>query len=116
MTTIAWRIAHVGGLALGGFAARLFGPGTLAVADIEFPATGQAALGFLDDNFQRWRSGLASQSDAGMWSALGPGWGPYAASSQADLALHVLDELVHHAAENSLLRDLYQRRSELSGW
>jgi hypothetical protein len=63
-----------------------------------------------------WRSGLASQSDAGMWSALGPGWGPYAASSQADLALHVPDELVHHAAENSLLRDLYQRRSELSGW
>jgi hypothetical protein len=28
-----------------------------------------------------------------------------------DLALHVLDELVHHAAEVGLLRDLYSHRS-----
>ena len=113
VTTIAWRIAHVGGLALAGFADRLFGPGTLTVADIEFPATSQAALGFLDESFQRWRTGLVGQSDAEMWSAAGPGWGIYAESTVTDLALHVLDELVHHAAEISLLRDLYRQRSEL---
>jgi hypothetical protein len=37
---------------------------------------------------------------------LGTSWGAYAESTTADLALHVLDELVHHAAEISLLRDL----------
>jgi hypothetical protein len=33
----------------------------------------------------------------------------------ADLALHVLDELTHHAAEVSLLRDLYLRKDQLAG-
>ena len=40
---------------------------------------------------------------------LGPAWGPYATSTTLDLALHVLDEVVHHAAEVGLLRDLYVR-------
>jgi hypothetical protein len=31
-----------------------------------------------------------------------------------DLALHVLDEVVHHAAEVGLLRDLYVRRRQLT--
>jgi len=38
---------------------------------------------------------------------LGPGWGPYATSTTFDLGLHVFDEVVHHAAEVGLLRDLY---------
>jgi hypothetical protein len=33
--------------------------------------------------------------------------GPYAESNTVDLALHVLDEVVHHGAEIGLLRDLY---------
>ena len=50
------------------------------------------------------------------WTApLGPAWGPYAESSTVDLALHVLDEVIHHGAEVGLLRDLYANRSSLRG-
>jgi hypothetical protein len=41
--------------------------------------------------------------------------GPYAESNTVDLALHVLDEVVHHGAEVGLLRDLYSHRSTLHG-
>ena len=41
--------------------------------------------------------------------------GPYAESSTVDLALHVLDEVVHHGAEVGLLRDLYAHRGSLGG-
>jgi hypothetical protein len=34
-------------------------------------------------------------------------FGLYADSNTLDLALHVLDELVHHAAEVGVLRDLW---------
>jgi len=40
---------------------------------------------------------------------LGPRWGPCAESDTFDLALHLLDKLVHHGAENALLRDLSAR-------
>jgi hypothetical protein len=36
-------------------------------------------------------------------------------SSTLDLALHVLDEVIHHGAEISPLRDLYLHRSSLHG-
>jgi hypothetical protein len=35
----------------------------------------------------------------------GEAFGPYAEANTVDLALHVLDELVHHSAEVGLLRD-----------
>jgi hypothetical protein len=31
-----------------------------------------------------------------------------------ELALHVLDEVIHHGAEIGLLRDLYSHRSSIS--
>ncbi|MCU1456710.1 MAG: hypothetical protein JWL73_802 [Actinomycetia bacterium] len=113
ITTIAWRIGHVGGLALGGFAARRFGDGAIASDDIEFPGRAPDVHTFLDGNYRRWRDGLVALSDAEWWLPLGEGWGPYAESSTADLALHVLDELVHHGAEIGLLRDLYLHRAAL---
>jgi hypothetical protein len=83
------------------------------VTGIEFPATGQAAPGFLQDNFEGWRSGLAAQSAMDLESALGHDRGMYAGSTRTDLALHILDELIHHAAEISLLPDLYRQRAGL---
>ncbi len=41
--------------------------------------------------------------------------GPYAQANTVDLALHVLDEVIHHGAEIALLRDLYSHRSSLHG-
>lgn len=113
VTTIAWRLGHLSGLAVGGFATRRFGEGTLTTEQTGFPSDAAAASGFLDKQYRNWRSGLAGLS-AGEWAApLGPSWGPYAEANTVDLALHVLDEVVHHGAEVGLLRDLYSRRYEL---
>jgi hypothetical protein len=113
VTTIAWRLGHLGGMAVGGFANRRFGDGTLTTAQIDFPSRAAAVPGFLDECYRAWRAGLTSLSP-GEWSApLGPAWGPYAEASTVDLALHVLDEVIHHGAEVSLLRDLYSHRSSL---
>jgi len=37
ITTIAWRIGHIAGMALGGFTNRLFGDGSLTVQDLLLP-------------------------------------------------------------------------------
>ena len=58
---------------------------------------------------------MAGLSPDGWAAPLGPSWGPYAESSTVDLALHVLDEVVHHGAEVGLLRDLYSHRGSLGG-
>jgi hypothetical protein len=108
VTTIAWRIVHVGGQGLGGFADMLFG-GTSADAH-ELPTSAQAAIDYLQRNYRAWREGMVGLTDDQWWSALGSGWGPYAESNHVDLAIHVFDELVHHGAEIALLRDLYLRR------
>jgi hypothetical protein len=113
VTTIAWLLGHLGGMAVGGFADRLFGAGTLTVAQLDFPPGAAAVPGFLDEHYRNWRAGLAGLSPAEWASPLGPAWGPYAESNTVDLALHVLDEVTHHGAEVGLLRDLYAHRSSL---
>ena len=115
MTTIAWRLGHLGGIAVCGFANRRFEDGTLTTAQIGFPSCAAAVPGFLDGHYRTWRAGLTSLNPS-EWSApLGPAWGPYAEASTVDLALHVLDEVIHHGAEAALLRDLYSHRSSLHG-
>jgi hypothetical protein len=104
ITTIAWRIGHVAGMAVGGFADRLFGDGRLV---LRYPPTAGAVPAFLADNYRVWRDGIGALDDDGWAKPLGDAWGPYAQESHAGLALHVLDEVVHHAAEIGLLRDLY---------
>jgi hypothetical protein len=111
ITTVAWRVAHVCVSCLGGFSRRLFGsdvPGVVIVgAAADLPALFDAAYG-------GWRTGLAGLDDA--WDrALGSSWGPYADDSVLDLALHVLDEVVHHGGEIGLMRDLYAHRADWIG-
>jgi hypothetical protein len=114
VTTIAWRIGHVGGSALPGFAARLF-PDLGPTDGPALPGSVAGVPDFLDASYRWWRAGLAGLTDAALAQPLGPAWGPYSESSVADLALHVLDEVVHHAAEIALLRDLYLHRHSLGG-
>ncbi len=42
------------------------------------------------------------------WSELGEDWEHWSRHSAADMAMHASNELVHHAAEIALLRDLYR--------
>ncbi|MGD0239246.1 MAG: DinB family protein [Streptosporangiaceae bacterium] len=114
VTTIAWRLGHLGAMAVGGFANRRFGDGTLTTARISLPPGAAAVPGFLDEHYRNWRAGMAALSPDGWTAPLGPSWGPYAESDTVDLALHVLDEVVHHGAEVGLLRDLFAHRSPAS--
>ena len=102
-------------MAVGGFADRRFGEGKLRTEEIGYPATAAGVPGFLDEHYQAWRAGMARLSPQEWAAPLGPAWGPYAAASTVDLALHVLDEVIHHGAEVGLLRDLYAHRSSLHG-
>ncbi|ACZ00245.1 DinB family protein [Thermomonospora curvata] len=112
-TTIAWRIGHIG-LSFIGFGDRLFADGRITLRDVEFAPTAPAALAWLEEVYRRhWRDDLAAM-DAARWQRpIGPAFGAYADRSGMDLALHVLDELTHHAAEVALLRDLYRHRDRL---
>jgi hypothetical protein len=62
VTTIAWRLGHLGGMAVGGFANRRFGDGALTTARIGFPPGAAAVPGFLDGHYRAWRGGLAGLS------------------------------------------------------
>jgi hypothetical protein len=115
VTTIAWRLGHLGGMALGGFADRRFGDGALTTDELAFAPAAADVPAFLDEHYRNWRAGLAGLTPAEWAAPLGPAWGPYAESNTVDLALHVLDEVIHHGAEVGLLRDLYSQRSSLHG-
>jgi DinB superfamily len=110
VTTIAWRLGHLGGLALGGFANRRFGDGSLTAESIDFPGRATDVGAFLDGRYRSWRHGLVGLDAAGWEAPLGELWGAYAEDTTVDLALHVLDEVVHHGAEVGVLRDLYAHR------
>jgi len=112
VTTIAWRIGHIGELVLRGFTDRFFA-GSTDDTRSGLPSSADGARQFLGEQYSRWRAGMTSAGDDLWWAALGPDWGPYSEANGVDLALHVLDEVVHHAAEVSLLRDLYLYRDEL---
>jgi hypothetical protein len=114
VTTIAWRVGHIAGMALGGFASQLFGDGSLTVERILFPGRAAEVSRFCDRSYRQWRDGIAAVDEERWWQPLGPRWHPYEESNTVDLALHVLDEVVHHGAEVGLLRDLYVRRHQLT--
>ncbi|MBB5789604.1 DinB family protein [Jiangella mangrovi] len=115
VTTIAWRVVHVGRDVLGKRARAFFDP---APADADMyddrhwpaapPGDAVGALALLDEAYGLWRSGVAGLDDEAMLRPLGPRGGPYAADSMAKLVLHVNREVMAHGAEICLLRDLYR--------
>jgi hypothetical protein len=66
------------------------------------------ALKQLDDAYEAWMAGART---ADLSKAVGPAEGPFAAEPMATLVLHINREVIHHAAEIALLRDLYLRES-----
>lgn len=106
VTTIAWRVGHLSGT-VAGFASRRFGNRDLTEDTLDFPAAAAAVDAFLAEHCGTWRRGLAGLDASGWSGPLGPGWGPYADADTVDLALHVLDEVIHYGAEVGVLRDLW---------
>jgi hypothetical protein len=117
VTTIAWRIVHVGRDVLGKRARAFFGPTEAPDgADMyddrhwpeSLPGTAAEGLALLDQGYRLWRDGVAALDDEAIRRPLGPKGGPYANDSMAALVLHLNREVMAHGAEICLLRDLYR--------
>ena len=109
VTTIAWRTWHIAG-ALDGYSGRAFGSTGLGIEPLEWYDSADDARAGLDRAWAVFRRGFTEVGEDGLWRTLGPAFGPYADDTVAALVLHAQDEVSHHGAEISLLRDLYARR------
>lgn len=117
VTTIAWRMAHIGRDVLGKRARAFFG-GTDAPADADMyddrhwpqplPLTASGGLALLEQGYTLWRTGIAGLDDTTLLNPLGPKGGPFADDSLAALAMQLNRETMAHGAEICLLRDLYR--------
>lgn len=110
VTTIGWRLAHI---IVGVFASRNathFGGPPADYRTWEYAPTATEALGQLDDAHAAWIAGVRGLGAAGLAFCTGPeeADGQYADTPFAALVLHIHREAIHHGAEISLLRDLYQ--------
>jgi hypothetical protein len=112
LTTICWRVGHLG-LSFLSFGGQLFGDFDVAVADVDFPGAADGVVPWVERCYHSaWREPVSALDEQGWWRPIGSRFGPYADDSVADLALHIVDEVVHHAAEAALMRDLYAHRGD----
>lgn len=112
VTTVAWRLWHIGSECLAEYTAGGLGAWplpALPAGGADWCAAVGDALGAVDTAWAAFREALGGLGEEGMWRPLGPAWGSYADYPWVSLALHALDELSHHGAEVALLRDLYAR-------
>lgn len=117
VTTIAWRVVHVGRDVLGKRARAFFAPGEVPDDVVMYddaywpeapPTAADGALAFLTEAYELWRDGVASLDDDALLRTLGSRGGPYSDDTMAALVLHINREVMAHGAEICLLRDLYR--------
>lgn len=110
VTTIAWRLGHVGSGVLGFRADNHFGKGAPTFDEVEWPASAEAAIAYVEDGYTRWMDGVRSLDAEALARPIGPAEGPWSERCFAELVLHISREVMHHGAEVALLRDLYAHR------
>ena len=110
VTTIAWRLSHVTVGVLAMRNAIHFGGPPADYPMWEYAPTARQALAQLDEAYARWTDGVRGLDADALERPIGPGEGPWADRTYADLVLHINREVLHHGAEILLLRDLYRSR------
>lgn len=101
VTTIAWRLWHIAIDCLDDYTRRFAGDTTEASA--VWTIDPDEAVATLVEKWVAYRSVIAGRD---WWAELGDTWEHWSRHSTADMAMHASNELVHHAAEIALLRDL----------
>jgi hypothetical protein len=119
VTTIAWRLVHIG---VGCFATRVntfFGDGSVPDdthmfdprhIPADLPITAADGLAFLEHWYRRWNTSIRGLTDQELSQPLGPKGAFFADDSMLGLVIHINREAIHHGAEIALLRDLYRSR------
>jgi hypothetical protein len=107
VTTIAWRMCHIIGSVLAARNARYFDAAPFDAATFAYPATAGQALVLLDRQYATWKAGVAALDEAGLSA---PARERFFEAPLAALILHINREVIHHAAEIALLRDLFRAR------
>lgn len=110
VTTIAWRISHIVVGVFGVRNASHFGGPPVYYESFEYAGDAATALSQLDDAYATWIAGVHGLGATGLSRPCGPAEGHFADHPMAALVLHINREAIHHGAEISLLRDLYQWR------
>ena len=109
VTTIAWRMTHIGNGVLGRRAVNHLG----ATGDPDqLPDSAEAAIVWLQGWYDQWIGGLRSLAPEQWDRPTGPAEGPFAETPFLALVLHIHREVIHHIAEIALLRDLYLRQDD----
>ncbi len=111
-TTIAWRIGHIAGSVLERRIANHFGAGNFNLTNVVWPGTATDAIAMLEDRYAAWTAGIASLGNEGLSRKVGPAEGHFSEHPFATLILHINREVIHHAAEIGVLRDLYRDRDK----
>jgi hypothetical protein len=120
VTTIAWRMVHIGRDVLGVRARAFFGPHEgLEDADMwdlrlwpdPLPATAADAIAMVESSYAHWRDNVRALDAAAIERPLGPKGAWFADDSMAALVHHHSREVKAHRAEICLLRDLYRAKS-----
>jgi hypothetical protein len=113
-TTLAWRLTH---LAMWMTIRADYTVGTKAMTwnDFVVPHTAQAEIAATEQAGAAWRGTMDGVTDAEL-DQIGRSSNPWGLDPQLPyiaIAWWVNQELLHHAAEIALLRDLYTQRDEL---
>jgi DinB family protein len=106
LTTIAWRLSHVASSVLARRNANHFGGPAFDMRTFAWPGTAQAALDLIDASYAYWHAAVSSLDEDALARDVGH-VEPWPAPMSA-LILHINREIIHHAAEVALLRDLYR--------
>jgi len=107
VTTIAWRLWHIGEDCFESYSRRAFASTAGNLPEGDWVSTHTEAVEFTGacvGHFGRQMAGLTEQQ---LFTELGPSWGPFANRTYADLLQHATRELTHHAAEIAVLRDIF---------
>ncbi len=109
VTTIAWRIMHIGTACLRGYVIYFFEDVPDFGDRLAWPGTAKEGVQALAEDWERFVSRIAALGDKRLLAPIGLGPGGWADETYLKLALHALDEVAHHGGEIGLLRDLYLR-------
>lgn len=117
VATIEWRVTHIADTLGEERNWRWLGRGPLPVGpvdvvdgDADDPPTAAKGLARLEAAYAAWVELVGSLDTEAVFRPLGPIAGPYRDELVVSFVMHIFDELVHHAAEVGLMRDLYRAR------